>query len=128
MTHPIHDLYIKTLQGVQGSGGARLDILRYDDHLLRRFGLAQVVEVDEGQAHSPRVREVADEIWASIRGTVEFSWIDKRPASPTSGAKHQVRCEEPTLVLVPFGVSLTVRAVDGPAQLLRLATHEDPDQ
>ena len=31
---------------------------------------------------------------------------------------------EPTLVLVPFGVAFKVRAMDGPSQLLRLSTHE----
>jgi hypothetical protein len=32
---------------------------------------------------------------------------------------------EPTIVLAPFGVAFGARALDSPALLLRLATHDD---
>ncbi|MFQ5922704.1 MAG: hypothetical protein ACE5M4_07650 [Anaerolineales bacterium] len=128
MSYPIHDLYIRPLQMEQGPDGARLEVLRYSDHLLRRFGLAEVVFLETGQVRPATLREVADEVWALVEGSVQFSWRDQRPSSPTRGATHELDCDQPTLVLAPFGVEFEVRAVDGPAHLLRLATHESDEE
>lgn len=127
MSYPIHDLFIRPLQAEHDPEGWRLEVLRYSDHLLRRFGLAEVVFLKSAQVRPARLRIMADEVWALIEGSVEFSWHDQRSSSPTRGANYQLRCDEPTLVLAPFGVEFEVRAVDGPAQLLRLATHESDE-
>lgn len=124
MSYPIHDLFIRTLHTEHDHEGSRLEVLRYSDHLLRRFGLAEVLFLETGQVRSARLRKVADEVWALVEGSVVFSWQDQRSSSPTHRANFQMRCNRPTLVLAPFGVEFEVRAVDGPAQLLRLATHE----
>ena len=128
MPYPIHDLYVRTLHTEHTPEGTRLEVLRYGDHLLRRFGLAEVVFLRAAQVQPARMLKIADEVWALIEGSVEFSWQDRRSSSPTRGAGYRLRCNQPTLVLAPFGVEFEVRAVDGPAQLLRLATHESDEE
>jgi len=120
---PIHDLYIRKLEAVEEKAGTRLPILRYDDHLLRRFAYAETLHLLPVCPDSMRVREIADEIWALINGKVRFAWHDLRSTSPTKDQKFHTICDVPTLVLVPFGVAFGVEALDKPALLLRLASH-----
>jgi hypothetical protein len=120
-TYPIHDLYIKTILPIEDSGVTRWPSLRDSDHILRRFGFAEVV-----RARGPsklNVREVADEVWTLCDGRVEFHWHDLRHNSPTYNSQYRLVCDRPTLMLVPFGVAFGYRVLDGPATLLRLATH-----
>ena len=124
---PIHDLFVKPLSREDTPAGRRLSVLRYSDHLLRRFGLAEELELEAGQALGPQLRLVADEVWALVEGRVEFTWEDRRPGSPSQGSRHSLHCEQPTLVLAPFGVAFGCRALEGPARLIRLASHA-PDE
>jgi len=124
MTLPIHDLFVRTLHIEQDSNGAKLEVLRYSDHLLRRFGFTEVIFLKRDQARPAALRQIADEVWALVEGSVQFSWRDLRSSSPTHEATYRLDCDEPTLVLVPFGVEFVVRALDGPSQLLRLSSHE----
>lgn len=124
MTLPIHDLFVRTLHVQQDSNGAKLEVLRYSDHLLRRFGFAEVIFLKGDQTRPAALRQIADEVWALVEGSVQFSWRDLRPSSPTHQETYLLDCHDPTLVLVPFGVEFEVRALDGPSQLLRLSTHE----
>jgi dTDP-4-dehydrorhamnose 3,5-epimerase-like enzyme len=124
MSYPIHDLLIRTLLLEQDSNGAKLEVLRYSDHLLRRFGFAEIVFLESDQIRPAELRKIADEAWALVQGSAQFKWLDRRSSSPTRDATYQLDCDQPTLVLVPFGVEFEVRAVGGPAQLLRLTTHE----
>ncbi len=124
MSYPIHDLFIRSLHIDQDSNGATLEVLRYSDHLLRRFGFAEIVFLESDQVRPVGLRSVADEAWALVEGSVQFRWRDLRSSSPTREATYQLDCDRPTLVLVPFGVEFEVRAVGGPTQLLRLSTHE----
>jgi dTDP-4-dehydrorhamnose 3,5-epimerase-like enzyme len=126
--YPIHDLYVRPLDTKQDPAGSKLELLRYSDHLLRRFGLAEIVFLDAAQIRPASIRNVADEIWALVNGSVQFNWEDRRPSSPTLGATYQLLCEQPTLVLVPFGVEFEVQAVGGSAEMVRLATHESEDE
>lgn len=124
MSYPIHDLFIRSLHIERDSNGATLNVLRYSDHLLRRFGFAEVVFLESDQVRPAELRDVADEVWALVEGSAQFRWLDRRSSSPTRDATYQLDCDQPTLVLVPFGVEFTVEAVGRPAQLLRLSTHE----
>lgn len=124
MSYPIHDLFIRSLHIERDSNGATLNVLRYSDHLLRRFGFAEVVFLESDQVRPAELRNVADEVWALVEGSAQFKWLDRRSSSPTRDATYQLDCDQPTLVLVPFGVEFTVEAVGRPAQLLRLSTHE----
>jgi dTDP-4-dehydrorhamnose 3,5-epimerase-like enzyme len=119
----IHDLYARPLKPQTDERGERWGLLRFEDHLLRRFGLAELVRTTPDAPAALRARSVADEVWILIDGKVEFSWHDLRPGSPTEGRKDRLACTEPTLVLAPFGVAFGYRALEGRASLFRLATH-----
>jgi hypothetical protein len=125
MSYPIHDLFVHSLNAEPVPGGERFRIVRYSDHLLRRFGLAEVLRLEANHQRPPTVRQVADELWALIHGTVEFVLHDQRDESPSAGKTYHLQSSQPALVLVPFGVAVEIRAIDGPAELIRLATHEE---
>ena len=107
--YPIHDLYIKNIPPIEETGAIRWPTLRDSDHILRRFGFAEVV-----RAHGPsklHIREVADEVWTLYEGRVEFHWHDLRQNSPTYDNQYHLICDRPTLVLVPFGVAFGYRVI-----------------
>jgi hypothetical protein len=122
---PIHDLYIKPILLIEEPGSTRWPTLSDSDHILRRFGLAEVVRVQPELPPKVHVREIADEVWILIEGRCEFYWHDLRENSPTYDKRYRLICDHPTLVLVPFGVAFAHRALDGAAIFLRLATHAD---
>ena len=124
----IHDLVIRPLEPRPDPGGGLiLPVLRFSDHLLRRFGGAEVLRLRLDHKVQLRVREAADEIWALLDGKAEFIWHDLRPDSPSRDHWQRISLEEPTLALVPFGVAFAVRPQSDPCWLLRLMTHEPGD-
>jgi mannose-6-phosphate isomerase-like protein (cupin superfamily) len=122
---PIHDLYTREIAVEKDDADQHWTALQDSDHLLRRFGLAEVVRACSETKPSMNLRIVADEVWALIEGRVEFAWHDLRTESPTYGNQHRFICERPTLVLAPFGVAFGFRSLDETALLLRLATHPE---
>lgn len=123
--YPIHDLYIEPISPETFEAGTRWIALRHEDHLLRRFGQAEVVRTLPGHTSEKILHEAADEVWSLIEGEVEFVWHDLRQDSPTYDQRHSHRCDEPTLVLAPFGVEFGYSTFNSPALLLRLSTHSD---
>lgn len=122
---PIHDLFIRHVPSAGGRAEARWKALRDEDHLLRRFGMVEVLRVEPDLEPYLRVRSSADEVWLLIEGRGEFRWRDLRSDSPTHGVEHKLICDKPTQVLAPFGVAFGFRPLDGPALLLRISTHDD---
>lgn len=122
---PIHDLFIRHIPAERNGSELRWVALQDGDHLLHRFGLAEVVRVEADFQPALRLRDAADEVWALIEGKVEFRWHDLRSDSPTNGVEHRIVCDTSTLVLAPFGVAFGFRPLGGPALLLRLATHAE---
>ena len=98
--YPIHDLYIRELEYREINDLTRLPLLHFEDHLLREFGYSEFVRVRAGTAVNSDVRQVADEVWALIEGTVTFSWKDTRENSPTFNSEHQITSNTPMLMLV----------------------------
>ncbi len=125
----IPDLWIRELQPVQEDGQTRWIGLRDTDHLLRRFGSAEVVRLGPEAAPVLRLRPVADEVWTLLEGEVLFCWHDLRDGSPSLGQRLERVARTPTQVLAPFGVGFGVRALGECALLLRVCTHaeDDPD-
>jgi hypothetical protein len=123
--HPIHDLYIRPIEVIEDQGVKRWPAVSDTDHLLRRFGHAEVIRLTDKSKPRMRVREVADEVWALVDGSAEFIWHDLRPGSPSNDRQYSITCDEPTLVLVPFGVAFGYRPVLTPVTLLRITTHAD---
>ncbi|KAA3643555.1 MAG: hypothetical protein DWQ07_23915 [Chloroflexi bacterium] len=118
----IHDLHIHTLKA-QESGKI---ILRDDDHLLRRFGQAELQTMAAGTQTDFTQRIAADELWAVLDGVVSFDLIDQRPNSPTYNAvdSFSIAAKDNQALLIPFGVAYALES-DQDSQLLRLATHAD---
>jgi dTDP-4-dehydrorhamnose 3,5-epimerase len=122
---PIHDLVIRPIATTDDHHTQRWIALRETDHILRRFGQADVVRISPGAPSNLLVRHRADEVWVLIDGSVAFLWRDMREDSPTFERSHQTTCHEPTQVLVPFGVAFGIRAIKKPALLIRVSTHVD---
>jgi hypothetical protein len=122
----IHDALIAPLAPA-ASGAASLAVLAFEDHLLRRFGSAEVIRLSAG-ADFQILRAKADEVWALLEGAAGFDLEDTRTFSPTRGAHQVLRVETPTRLLVPFGVRLRIQSTTE-TRLLRIMTHtelEDP--
>jgi dTDP-4-dehydrorhamnose 3,5-epimerase len=118
----IHDVHLLPLK----SDGNRLVVLRDDDHLLRRFGQAEVRLLAAGSRTDFVIRAEADEVWAPLEGRAEFTLVDTRPGSPSENQSVIVvaDAQTPQALLIPFGVAYSIVAESG-ARLLRIATHED---
>lgn len=123
----IHDLYSRPVSLRTDEQGEHWTLLQFEDHLLRRFGLAELIRSDPEAPSELRMRPVADEIWILIEGQAELAWHDLRPGSPTFGRTDSLSCSEPTLVLVPFGVAFGYHPINGRATLVRLATHAETE-
>lgn len=105
---------------------SRLILLKDEDHLLRRFGQAEVRQVSEQDGEFFTIRAVADEIWALLDGSAKVILIDKRSKSPTEDQALKLRFdeEERNGVLIPSGVAYTIFS-DEAARLMRICTHAD---
>jgi mannose-6-phosphate isomerase-like protein (cupin superfamily) len=125
----IPDLLIKPLSDQEIEGGRLLQLLEFDDHLLRRFGRMELIELEAKTVFQPILRKVADEVWFILEGEVEGFWLDRRPNSSSEGARERHPLPAPSLVLVPFGVAFACRTVSGTCTLLRVMTHApDPTE
>ena len=118
----IHDVLLTPLASAPAG---RQAILAFEDHLLRRFGSAEVVRLGPGETFRV-LRGKADEVWALLEGAAEFQLEDQRSTSPTLAVSQAVRMKTPTRLLLPFGVRLLVRP-DPRALLLRIMTHSEAD-
>ncbi len=120
--YPIHDLYIEMLETVAAASWRSLDTYSFDDHLLKRIGLIEIIEVSAGDSLPEFVRAQADELWTLLEGEAAFHWKDHRKESPTFSATHTLAADSPVRVLVPFGVEFRV-SVQSDCTLLRVASH-----
>jgi hypothetical protein len=124
----IPDLLIRDLPVQEFEGGELFPLLRFDDHLLRRFGALVKIDLEAGSSLQPVLRESADEIWIVLRGAIEGFWLDKRPNSPSAGIRETHRLSSQTLSFLPFGVAFACRADKEDCELLRVMTHAiDPE-
>ena len=121
--YPIHDLYLRPLETNLEGGAAHLRLLAHSDHLMRRFGVAELIRLPAGATFGPRLQPVADDAWVLESGAADLFWRDERRGSPTRGGQHRWRALPPLLWLVPFGVAFGMRCSQ-PCVLIRLSTHE----
>lgn len=120
----IHDVVVDRVPVEE----ARTLVLRRNDHLLRRFGAAEILRLDPGQTFGCS-RKIADEVWAVLEGEGDLRLEDQRADSPTIGTSDAFRVVPATRILVPFGVRVEIQAAGSSVALLRLMTHdptEDP--
>lgn len=120
--YPIADMHIFPLARAAG----RLTLLRNSDHLLRRFGQLDLLELAAAQRLDLPLRGEADCFLFPVSGAVEAALMDLRPSSPSHGAKAAVALsvDEPKGLLVPFGVACSLQAA-GQAVLIQLSTHSE---
>jgi len=119
----IHDVLVTALPG----SSSRQPMVAFEDHLLRRFGSAEILRLRSGEVFRV-LRTTADEVWVLVEGAAHFRLEDTRSSSPTDGRRQQMRADRPTRLLLPFGVRLEVTA-EPAAVLVRVMTHserEDP--
>lgn len=119
--YPIPDMIVRDLE----PEGRRLTVSQEEDHLLRRFGQVDLVEMSADESIFI-YRKKADEVWSVISGAATFTLTDRREESPAF--ENQLELEllgsKPQALLVPFGVECQIRSAVG-AKLVRLTTHQD---
>lgn len=118
----IHDAIVQRLEWKPVSGLSTLPVLSFEDHLLRRFGLVEILAMKQGQDVEYPPRHHADEVWIMISGDMTFELEDLREDSPTFKVVQVGRYRQPVRVLIPFGVKNSIHA-KGASTVVRLATH-----
>ena len=119
---PIADMHVFELTREPGG----LTLLRNSDHLLRRFGQLDLLDLAAGQRADLAIRGEADRFLFAIRGQVTLTLLDLRETSPTRRARVDLplSAEQPQGVLVPFGVAASL-AASTQARLIQLSTHSE---
>lgn len=118
----IADMLVFPLQREQ----CQLTLLRNSDHLLRRFGQLDVINIKTGEQTDYTVRAEADRFLFLIDGAAELSLFDMRVQSPSNGKRValSLTAEKPKGVLVPFGVAYMLYA-SADTRLILLSTHSE---
>jgi dTDP-4-dehydrorhamnose 3,5-epimerase-like enzyme len=123
----IPDLLIEQLRIDTEGAHEFLQLLSFDDHMLRRFGQLDLIGKEPGDLDELSLRVVADEVWFMVEGTVRCICRDMRPGSPSQDQEVAFELSTPTRVLVPFGVAFGWQAIGSSALMLRCSTHQDGD-
>jgi len=120
--YPISDMHVFPLD----RAGGRLLLLREQDHLLRRFGQLELVDMAAGAQGEFEIRAEADRFFFSVGGRARAHLLDLRQGSPSHGVHTTVRLDEaePSGVLVPFGVACAVYA-EMDCRFIILSTHSE---
>lgn len=106
--------------------GGRLLLLREQDHLLRRFGQLELIDLAAGAQSEFEIRSEADRFFFPVNGRCRAHLLDLRQGSPSHGAHTTVPLDEsePNGVLVPFGVACSVYA-ELDCRIIILSTHSE---
>ncbi len=101
-------------------------LLRDNDHLLRRFGQLDLLDLSAGQETDFELRAEADRFLFAINGRAEARLLDLRSGSPSLGSRVTVALdtENPQGLLLPFGVACGFNSPVS-ARLIILSTHSE---
>lgn len=104
----------------------RLVLLREADHLLRRFGQLELLDLAAGTQTEFELRAEADRFLFAIAGRVALRLLDLRDGSPSRGAHVSVQLDEskPRGLLLPFGVACGMLA-EMDCRIIILSTHSE---
>jgi hypothetical protein len=121
--YPIADMYVFPLKRQAG----RVSLLRENDHLLRRFGELELIDLASGEVTAFTSRAEADRFLFPISGEFSANLVDLRVNSPSRGRRNEilVRADEPLGILIPWGVACSLSSNVG-ARLIVLSTHSKP--
>ncbi len=103
----IHAVVIKKLVTHADDRGYFREVLRDDDHLLKRFGQTAVTKSYPGVIKAFHWHQHQDDLWYIVDGMARVVLYDRRPDSPTCGVTQVVYAGEdnPVLVLIPAGLA-----------------------
>ena len=103
----IHDVVVKKLVTHSDDRGYFREVLREDDHLLRRFGQTSFTKTYPGVVKAFHWHEDQDDIWYVADGMAQVVLYDRRPDSPTKGLTQVVYAGEdnPVIILIPAGIA-----------------------
>ncbi len=127
MNDQISDLLIAKLSQQTAQTSTITQLLSFDDHLLRRFGLLELVRKEPEEPLELSVRSVADEFWFLLEGKIKCTARDVRLGSPSEGVEVTFTLSEPSRIMVPFGVAFGWISTDPGSLMLRCTTHSDGD-
>lgn len=118
--YPIADMHKFPL----GRKAGRLVLLREADHLLRRFGQLEILDLAPGERTDFTLRSEADRFLFPADGSVTATLLDLRETSPSKNARAEfaLSASDPHGLLVPFGVACSLSATEA-ARLIVLSTH-----
>jgi dTDP-4-dehydrorhamnose 3,5-epimerase len=103
----IHDVIIKKLTTHSDDRGYFREVVREDDHLLRRFGQSSITKTYPGVIKAFHWHQDQDDLWYVVDGMARVVLYDRRTGSPTLGATQVVYAGEdnPVVILIPTGVA-----------------------
>lgn len=111
------------------------EILRDDDHLLRRFGQASLSMSYPGVIKAFHYHERQDDLWFFPVGSAQVVLYDLRPDSPTQGITQVLYPgqDNPILIVIPVGVAHGYRVLGStPLMILYFTTEsyraDNPDE
>lgn len=132
----IHGVSVRKILTHAHDRGNFREILRDDDHLLRRFGQASMTVTYPGVVKAFHYHRRQDDLWYFVSGNAQIVLHDLRKDSPTFGVTQELFAgdhAEPFLLLIPVGVAHGYRVLGNlPAVLLYFTTESyhigDPDE
>ena len=103
----IHDVIVKKLITHSDDRGYFRELVREDDHLLRRFGQSSITKTYPGVIKAFHWHHNQDDLWYVVNGMARVVLYDRRPQSPTQGVTQVVYAGEdnPVVILIPSGVA-----------------------
>ncbi|MBN2909475.1 dTDP-4-dehydrorhamnose 3,5-epimerase family protein [Polycladomyces sp. WAk] len=115
--------------------GTFMEIVREDQHLLRRFGQMSVSMSYPGVIKAFHYHREQDDLWYFVSGNAQVVLHDLRETSPTCRQTdvYYMGEENPSVLLIPKGVAHGYRVLGNrPAVIVYLTTHaynrEQPDE
>ena len=103
----IHDVIVKKLVTHSDDRGYFREIVREDDHLLRRFGQTSFTKTHPGVIKAFHWHADQDDLWYVAYGMARVVMYDRRLDSPTKGVTQVVYAGEdnPVIILIPLGIA-----------------------
>ncbi|MEX1071012.1 MAG: dTDP-4-dehydrorhamnose 3,5-epimerase family protein [Anaerolineales bacterium] len=117
---PISDVHLFPLTVSAG----RWKLLSEEDHLLRRFGQLELLDLDASQETDFELRAEADRFLFAINGRARAQLLDLRTSSPSLGERVNISLDTENAqgLLLPFGVACALYA-ETDSRLIVLSTH-----
>lgn len=103
----IHDVVVKKLTTHSDDRGYFREVVREDDHLLKRFGQSAITKSYPGVIKAFHWHQDQDDVWYFVSGMARIVLYDRRPDSPTKGVTQVIYAGEdnPVAVLIPTGLA-----------------------